>query len=104
MDEAGSKARAERDLAAIKSREAQAKAAIERGDPEVSVGAFGMSQLGLGLAMVDRWGRIWRDSEDGKLVLVYPPAARTVPTDIHGQPVTMEQMDSAMGYKGGKGF
>jgi len=56
-------------LAAIKAREAEARAAIERGEAEIEIGQFAMPQLGLSVAVADRFGRIWR--VDGtKLVMV----------------------------------
>jgi hypothetical protein len=71
MDEAESKSRAQRDLAAIKAREADVRAAIDRGDAKISgAGGFTMEQLGLRLAMVDANGRFWRDSGGGELVLI----------------------------------
>lgn len=60
-----------RELARIKQREADAKAAIEAGRPEVDVGPFSMQQLGLSLAVVDAWGRIWRH-DGSRLTRIYP--------------------------------
>jgi len=65
-------------LAAIKAREAEARAAIERGESEIEIGQFAMPQLGLSVAVADRFGRIWR--VDGtKLVLVHAAAPHNMP-------------------------
>lgn len=56
-------------MAAIKAREATARAAIERGDAVVEIGQFAMPQLGLSVAVADRFGHLWR-VEGAKLVLI----------------------------------
>lgn len=47
------------DLAAVKAREAAVLAAIQRGDPEIECGSFGMSQLRLRPVVADEWGGLW---------------------------------------------
>lgn len=75
MDEAESNARAARDLAAIKAREADVRAAIDRGDDIVPVGGFTAPQLGLALTFADAKGQIWRLGAD-TLTRIYPPRGK----------------------------
>ena len=63
------------DLAAIKARLDEAKAAIDRGEPSINIGQFNMAQLGLSVPVIDKKGRLWR-FEGQKLILVHEPAAR----------------------------
>lgn len=63
--------RTKADLAAIKEREAAVRRQIAEGAKEVDMGPFTLPQLGLSVAVVDRWGHLWR-VEGQKLVKVVP--------------------------------
>lgn len=87
--------RAERDLAAIKGREAAVREALARGDAVVEAGPFGMAQLGLLPVVADAAGGLWICS--GTTLVRYPPAWE--PRTVDGHSTTLGAMDQAMGYK-----
>lgn len=61
MQDEESRKRAQRDLQAIKSREAAVRTLIENGVPFVDIGQFAPAQLGLRPVYCDESGRLWVD-------------------------------------------
>jgi len=74
MGEAGPEADIEHVSLTLLQREAAIKAAIDRGDHEIEIGAFGLRSLGLGGVVCDHWGRMyWHQLGIDKLIKIYDP-------------------------------